>query len=115
MSEFVAAYEKGQAEKLASLFAPETRLYVTDAKGTEEFLGAAAASQKLSESKGRVQSQRGLEKAIVLQDGGAAFIDAKLGGHKASSLAASAPARITAELERHGEQWRVKQMHYKTE
>ena len=115
MTEFVAACEKGQVERLASLLGPESRLYVTDANGTEEIIGAAAASHKLGEFKGRVHNRLGFNKALVLQEGAAAYIDAKLEGHEASSLTAKAPVRLTAELERHGDQWRVKQMHYRTE
>jgi ketosteroid isomerase-like protein len=113
MAEFAAAYEEGQVERLASLFTPETKLYYTDAGGTEEIVGAAAASQRLGEHKGRTL-RLGFEKAVVLQEGGAAYVDAKFGGHEAFGLSAEAPARLTAELERHGDQWRVKQMHYRT-
>jgi ketosteroid isomerase-like protein len=115
MAEFAAAYEAGQRERLAALLTPEARLYVTDAKGTEEFVGAAAASQRLGEYKGHAHQRLGFNNALVLQEGAAAYVDAKLEGHKAAGHAAGAPARLTAELERHGEQWRVKQMHYRTE
>ena len=114
MAELAAACEKGQRERLASLLAPEARLYVTDAKGTTEFVGAAAASHKLDGYRGLARSQLNLEKAVVLQDGGAAFVGARLEGGK-SAKTAGAPARLTAELERHGEQWQVKEMHYRAE
>ena len=114
MAEFAAACEKGQKERLAALMAPEARLYVTDAKGTEEYVGAAAASHKLGGYKGLAHSQLNLEKAVVLQEGGAAFVGAKLEGQRGAK-AAAAPARLTAELERHGEQWQVKEMHYRAE
>ena len=114
MAELAAACEKGQRERLASLLAPEARLYVTDAKGTEEYVGAAAASHKLGGYRGLARSQLNLEKAVVLQEGGAAFVGARLEG-QGGARAAAAPARLTAELERHGEQWRVKEMHYRAE
>lgn len=114
MAELAAAWEKGQRERLATMLAPEARLYVTDAKGTEEYVGAAAAGRKLGGHKGLAHSQLNLEKAVVLQDGGAAFVGARLEGH-GGAKATAAPARLTAELERHGEQWRVKEMHYRAE
>jgi ketosteroid isomerase-like protein len=94
MAEFAAAYEAGQRERLAALLTPEARLY---------------------EYKGHAHQRLGFNNALVLQEGATAYVDAKLEGHKAAGHAAGAPARLTAELERHGEQWRVKQMHYRTE
>ena len=114
VAELAAACEKGQRERLAALLAPEARLYVTDAKGTEEYVGAAAACHKLGGYKGLAHGQLNLEKAVVLQDGGAAFVGARVDG-QGGSKSAAAPARLTAELERHGEQWRVKEMHYRAE
>jgi ketosteroid isomerase-like protein len=114
MAEFAAAFEKGQVERLASMLAPETRLYLTDAKGTEEIIGAAAASSKLGEYKEHRGNRLAFKKALVLQEGRSAYFDAQFEGHQAAKYGAAAPAKLTAELERHGEQWQVKQMHYRT-
>lgn len=130
MAEFAAACERGQHERLAALLAPEARLYVTDAKGTREIVGAAAASHSLDGLKGLAQAKFGLEKAVVLQEGGAAYVDARLERYAATGVAhrgaqaheahahaaqAQAAGMLSAELERHGEQWLVKQMHYRAE
>ena len=140
MAEFSAAFEKGQHERLAALLAPEARLYVTDAKGTREIIGAAAASRNLGGLKGFALAGLGSDKAVVLQEGNAAYVDAKLErysaagaahqagqAHEAHALGAQAPeahahateaqaaGMLSAELERHGEQWLVKQMHYRAE
>ncbi len=130
MAEFAAACERGQHERLAALLAPEARLYVTDAKGTREIVGAAAASHSLDGLKGLAQARFGLDKAVVLQEGGAAYVDARLERYAAAGVAhrgeqaheahahaaqAQAAGMLSAELERHGEQWLVKQMHYRAE
>jgi hypothetical protein len=158
MAEFAAAYEKGQHEKMASFLAPEARLYLQDAAGIQEIVGAAAASRSLEGLKGHAQARFG-EAKIQLKAGGAAWVEAKLeryeavdaakyGAHaqaaksaqfgaarsagaqayKAHALEAQAghamqaheakveaAGMISAELERQGEQWRVKQMYYRSE
>lgn len=130
MAEFAAAFERGQHERIAALLAPEARLYVTDAKGTREIIGAAAASRSFDGLKGFDLAGLGSDKAVVLQEGNAAYVDAKLEryaavgaahkagqAHEAHAHAAEAQAAgmLSAELERHGEQWLVKQMHYRAE
>jgi ketosteroid isomerase-like protein len=130
MAEFSAAFQRGQHERLAALLAPEARLYVTDAKGTREIIGAAAASRSFDGLKGFGLAGLESDKALVLQEGNAAYVDAKLErfaeagtthqagqAHEAHTHAAETQAAgmLSAELERHGEQWRVKQMHYRAE
>jgi hypothetical protein len=115
------------------MLAPEARLYVTDAKGTREIIGAAAASRNLDGLKGFALAGLGSDKAVVLQEGNAAYVDAKLEryaaagathqagqaheaqAHGAHAAEAQAAGMLSAELERHGEQWLVKQMHYRAE
>jgi hypothetical protein len=184
MAEFAAAYEKGQHEKMASFLAPEARLYLQDAAGIQEIVGAAAASRSLEGLKGHAQARFG-EAKIQFKAGGAAWVEAKLemyeaadaakydahaaksaqfgaarsagakayearaleaqaghamqaheaqakaagkyayeahagqaqAGHamQASDAQYEAAGMISAELEKHGEQWLVKQMHYRSE
>jgi hypothetical protein len=158
MAEFTAAYEKGQHEKMAGFLAPEAKLYLQNAAGIQEIVGAAAASRSLEGLKGHAQARFG-EAKIQFKAGGAAWVEAKLEMYKAADAekygahahaaqsAQSGAARsawkhayeanaleakaghasraheaqleakgiMSAELERHGEQWRVKQMHYKSE
>jgi hypothetical protein len=111
MAEFAVAYKSGEANRLEALFAPGSRLYVTDSGGTQEYIGAAAAAHRLGEFKSDTRGHMGFDNAVVLREGAVAYVDAKLGGDKAR-VAAGAPARLTAELELRGEQWRVMQMHY---
>ena len=148
IAEFAAAFEKGQRERMAAFLAPEARLYVHNANGTQEIVGASAASRSLKELSGHAQVRFGAAK-IQLKAGGAASVEAKLenfevadaskygaqahaarstyaDAHEAHATQAHAvhtiPAHevhaeagrmISAELEMQGEQWRVKEMHYR--
>lgn len=152
MAEFGAAFEKGQRERMAAFLAPEATLHVHDAKGTWEFVGAAAASRSLEGLHRNAHARLGDAK-IQLGARGEAVVEAKLeryeavgaakfgaqahaghpGAHAAHAAAqsaheaqgaqahvayeahAEAAGMLSAELEKHGEQWRVKAMHYHAE
>jgi hypothetical protein len=158
MAEFAVAYERGRFDQMAVFLAPEAKLYLHDASGIQEIIGAEAASRRLEGLKGQSKARFG-EAKIQFNAGGEAWVDAKLekyvadiateniplahsvqlgqvhsthssGTHalKAHILEARAGyslrdreahsealGMISAQLERQGEQWRVKQMYYRSE